>query len=162
MTKTRDPVSIENTLREVIGLLKIGRAAEATGRQPAYLHAMTDPAKPGELTVKDVVALDLEWRASGREGYPLLATIERMIRTGAEDRFAEEHAFGSLTFEFVKESGEASAALVAAMAPGAPVQVLETALREAEHADNAVAPVIANLKRRIGRARDGPRAPPDG
>lgn len=163
MTKPREPVTIENTLSEVIGVLKIGRAAEATGRQVSYLHSMTDPAKPGQIAVKDVIALDIEWRAAGNSGYPLTATIIRMIEAEASDRFAEDHALGALTFDFVKESGEASAALVAAMVPGAPVQLLETALREAEHADKAVGPVIANLQKRIKRARDGPHVhPPDG
>lgn len=162
MTKSRDPVTIENTLRIVLGTLK-GRAAEATGRDAGYLHNMTDPSKPGQLTVRDVVALDLEWRAAGHAGYPLADTIGLMIESEAAERFAEEHAYGQLAHSWVKESCDATPLVVEAMHPGATVQVLETALRELEQADSAIAPLSASLKKRIKRAREGPAVhPPDG
>lgn len=162
MTKLREPVTIENKLSEVLGILKIGRAAEATGRQVSYLHSMTDPLKPGQLTVKDVVALDLEWRAAGHAGYPLVDTILRMIEAAAAERFAEEHAYGQLAHSWLKESCEATPLVVEAMHPGATVQIMESALRELEHADGAIAPLSASLKKRIRHAREGPLTPPDG
>lgn len=161
MTKPREPITIENTLRIVLGTLE-GRAASATGRDAGYLHNMTDPAKPGQLTVRDVVALDLEWRAAGHAGYPLSDTIARMIEASAADRFAEEHAYGQLAHSWLKESCEATPLVVEAMHPGATVQIMETALRELEHADSAIAPLSASLKKRIRHAREGPRNPPDG
>lgn len=162
MTKPREAVTIENTLYAVLGAISIERAAEVTGRAASYLRALTDPDKRERLTIEDAIALDLEYRAGGREGFPLLDTYDRIVRASADARFAEEHALGPLTHDFVKESGQASAALIAAMAPGAPVQVLETALREVEDADNAVAPVIEHLKKRIGRTRGPPPRPPNG
>lgn len=161
MTKLRDPITIENTLKIVIGTLR-ERAAAATGRDAEYLHSMSDPAKPGQLTVRDVVALDLEWRAAGHAGYPLVDTILRMIEASAAERFAEEHAYGQLAHSWLKESCEATPLVVEAMHPGATVQIMETALRELEHADSAIAPLSASLKKRIRRARDGPDQPPDG
>lgn len=161
MTKPRDPVTIENTLKIVLGTLR-GRAATTTGRDAEYLHTMSDPAKPGQLTVRDVVALDLEWRAAGHVGYPLSETIGLMIESGAAERFAEEHAYGQLAQSWLKESCEATPLVVEAMHPGATVQIMETALRELEHADSAIAPLSASLKKRIRHAREGPLPPPDG
>ena len=163
MTKTRDAVSIENTLYRVLGEITIERAAEVTGKSLSYLRSLTDPAKRERLTIEDSRILDLEYRAQGNVGYPLLDTQIRMIEAAENDKFAEEHAFCQLACDYVKESGEASAALVAAMLPGASIQCLESALRELEHADIAAAPTIANLQARIKRARDGPvYHPPDG
>ena len=161
MTKLREAVTIENTLYRVIGTLTIERAAEVTGRAVSYLRALSDPDKRERLTIEDAIALDLEYRAGGREGYPLLDTYARIVEAAAEAKFAEEHATGRLTFDFVKEAGEASCALIAAQLPGATIQDLQTALHEVEQADNASATVIAHLQARIRRARDGPN-PPDG
>ena len=163
MTKPRDAITIENTLYRVLGEITIERAAEVTGKSLSYLRSLTDPDKRERLTIEDSRTLDLEYRAQGNIGYPLLDTQIRMIEAAENDKFAEEHAFGQLACDYVKESGEASAALVAAMLPGATIQCLEAALRELEHADIAAAPTIANLQARIQRARDGPvYHPPDG
>lgn len=163
MTKVREPVTIENTLRTVLGLLSIERCAELTSHSVDHLHSLTDPAKRGRLTIEDAITLDLEHRATGRLGYPLLDTYIRIIEASEHDKFAEEHALGQLACDYVRETGEASAALVAAMLPGASIDCLKTALRELEQADGATAPTIAHLQCRIKRARDGPHIrPPDG
>lgn len=159
MTKVREAVTIENTLYRVLGTLTIERAAAVTGRTEGYLRALSDPDKRERLTIDDAIALDLEYRAGGREGYPLLDTYERIVRASADAKFAEEHATGRLTYDFVRETGEASCALIAAQLPGASLKELQTALREVEQADNASATVIAHLQSRIRRARDGPRQP---
>jgi len=161
MTKVREAVTIENTLYRVLGTLTIERAAAVTGRAESYLRALSDPDKRERLTIEDAIALDLEYRAGGREGYPLLDTYARIVEAAAEVKFAEEHATGRLTLDFVKEAGEASCALITAQLPGASLHDLQTALREVEQADNASATVIAHLQARIRRARDGP-TPPDG
>jgi hypothetical protein len=163
MTKIRDAVTIENTLYRVLGEIFIERAAEVTGRSTSYLRSLTDPDKRERLTIEDAIALDLEYRETGREGYPLLDTYTRIVEAAAEAKFAESHATGRLTYDFVKEAGEASCALIAAQLPGATLKTLETALHEVEQADNASAVVIAHLQNRIRRARDGPDLqPPDG
>jgi hypothetical protein len=163
MTKLREPVTIENTLYTVLGSITIERAAEVTGRAVSYLRSLTDPDKRERLTIEDAIALDLEYRAQGKQGYPLLGTYIRIIEAAQHDKFAEEHAFGQLACDYVRESGQASAALVAAMLPGASLHVLETALRELEDADSAAAPTITHLQTRIKRAREGPAVhPPDG
>jgi hypothetical protein len=163
MTKVREPVTIENTLYAVLGAITIERAAEVTGRATSYLRSLTDPDKRERLTIEDAIQLDLEYRAQGNQGFPLLDTYIRMIEAGQQDRFADEHALGQLTCDYVRETGQASAALVAAQLPGASLQCLEAALRELEDADSVAAPTIAHLQGRIRRARDGPHIrPPDG
>lgn len=161
MTKQREAVTIENTLYRVLGTLTIERASEVTGRSESYLRSLSDPDKRERLTIEDAIALDLEYRAGSREGYPLLDTYARIVEAAADAKFAEEHATGRLTLDFVKETGEASCALIAAQLPGATLQTLQLALHEVEQADNASATVIAHLQARIRRARDGPH-PPEG
>lgn len=159
VTKQREAVTVENTLYRVLGTLTIERAAEVTGRAESYLRALSDPDKRDRLTIEDAIKLDLEYRAGGREGYPLLDTYARIVQAAADAKFAEEHATGRLTYDFVKEAGEASCALIAAQLPGATLTTLQTALHEVEQADNASATVIAHLQARIRRARDGPNRP---
>ena len=71
MTKVRPPVSIENTLYRVLGELGIDKAAEVTGRTKDYLRALSDHDKREQLTVRDLISLDLACRANADPNYPL-------------------------------------------------------------------------------------------
>ncbi|SEM73015.1 hypothetical protein SAMN05192583_1020 [Sphingomonas gellani] len=159
MTKERAPVTIENTLYRVLGELTIELAAETTGRAESYLRALSDPDKRERLTIEDAIKLDLAWRAGGREGFPLYETFGRIIESEAAERFADADALGLLTQDYARESGEATAWLIAAMQPGASLDTLRRALKECEEADTACTPAIANLRDRIRRKTSG--AAPD-
>lgn len=160
MTKVRAPVTIENALRALLGRLQLEDAATITGREAGYLHSMTDPDKPGQITVRDVLLLDLEAHKRFGEGFPLFEAIGRMLESTAGERFADQAAIARVTADFAKESGDAVAASIAAAMPGAGVRELEAALREAEEADQKADAQIAVLRSALKHAREGPPPPP--
>ena len=146
MTKVRNPVTIENTLYAVLGRISIERASEVTGRAESYLRALSDPDKRERLTIEDAIALDLEHRARGGDGFPLYETYGRIMDSVAAERFADAAAIGRIAVIVAKEAGEATAALIEASLPGAGPDKLETALRELEQSDDAGHAAIALLR----------------
>jgi hypothetical protein len=149
MTKLRDPVTVENTLLMVMGTITVERAAEVTDRSPGYIRALSNPDTRERLAFEDAIKLDVEWRAQGQEGYPLLETYERILQSQAETRFASAAAIGRLACIVAKEAGEATAALVEASMPGATRATWKAALRELEEADQANGPAMALLRELI-------------
>lgn len=129
MTKVRDPLSIEQALRDVIDAITMPRAAEVTGRTAGYLRELSDPDKRGDLTCRDAVLLDAEHEL-------LLGTrpISDMLRAQLDARrpdvIAGTAALLEVTIEMVRESGDAHAALIAATAPGATPATRRHAIRE--------------------------------
>jgi hypothetical protein len=152
MTKLREPVTVENTLNLLLGTITVERAVEVTGRAPGYIRALSNPTTRERLALEDAIKLDLEWRAQGNEGYPLFETFERILQNEAAERFADATAIGRLACLVAKESGEATAALVAASLPGADRGVWQKALRELEEADQANAPAMALLRELIDQS----------
>ncbi|WP_267414719.1 hypothetical protein [Sphingomonas sp. GC_Shp_4] len=153
-------MTVENTLHLVIGTISIERAAEVTGRSLGYLRALSNPYTRERLAFDDAIKLDLEWRAQQQEGYPLLETYERILKSEAQLRFASAEAIGRLACIVAKEAGEATAALVAASMPGASRETWKVALRELEEAGQANAPAIALLRELIDPPTDAPLEPP--
>lgn len=157
MTKLRDPVTIENTLLMLLGTISIERAAEVTGRATGYVRNLSNPDTRERLALEDAISLDLEWRAQGNEGYPLLETYDRILHSNAADRFADATTLGRLACLVAKESGEATAALIAASLPGAGPKAWKDALRELEQSDQANGPAMAVLRELLDQA-ERPRA----
>ncbi len=157
MTKLREPVTVENTLNLLLGTITVERAVEVTGRQPGYVRNLSNPDTRERLALEDAIKLDLEWRAQGNEGYPLLETYERILASEADDRFADASAIGRLACLVAKESGDATAALIAASLPGAGPNDWKKALCELEEADQANAPARGLLRDLLEQA-DRPRA----
>lgn len=157
MTKPRTPMSIENTLRIVLGQIEIERAAEVTGRRCAYLSDCTDESKDQLLTVRDLELLDLEHHAQFGHGFPLFEALGRRLESAHAERFVDEAAIARVAVDFVLENGQAGAALFATTIPSNDrVATLTTALRELEEADgvtnNAITLVRQALSRSTGAA----------
>lgn len=160
MTKVRAPLSIENTLYEVLGRVGIERAGEITGRTAGYLRALSDPDKREKLTVEDAIKLDLEHHAAGGDGHPFFETIGLLLEAARAERFADAATLGRHAISVAKESGEATAALIAAALSNGSPAALETALRELEQDQAAGAAAIVDLRNALNRARDGPSLHP--
>ena len=156
MTKQRAPMSIENTLRIVVGQLE-DRAAAVTGRQQSYLAECTDESKPQLLTVRDMELLDLEHHAQFGRGFPIFEALGRRLDSARAERFVDEAAIARAAIEHARESGEASAALIAATLPSNnSVETLTNALRELEQSDAATGAAISIVREALARARDAP------
>jgi hypothetical protein len=119
--KVRAPLTTDQALARIIGQLPNGYrdAEKATDRSESYLRACGDPDRLERLCFDDAIALDIAFQAAGGEGSPLAEHFLLRVEMGQLARFA--HRFGLLekTEQVVRESGEASAALIRACQPGA-------------------------------------------
>ncbi|MBD8548030.1 hypothetical protein [Sphingomonas sp. CFBP 8760] len=146
MTKLRDPMTIENALDFVIGVLKIEHAAEVTGRERGYLRSLSDPDSRYRLTIEDALKLDLAYAAAGGDGAPLYETYGLLLGAARAKRFSCEAEIARHTVEVIREGGEAHAALVALSIPGATDADRRNALREIEQANAALTRVVHLLE----------------
>jgi len=154
MTKVRTPLSIENTLRVVLGELTIEVAAEITSRGTAYLNQCTDEDRREQLNVRDLELLDLEHHARFGRGFPLYQALGRRLDTARSERFADAAANGRNAALLAKESGEAIAALCQAAFAAGDEDALRHALAEMEQAHTASTTAIADLRDQLERARN--------
>jgi hypothetical protein len=145
--KVRAPLTTDQALARIIGQLPNGYrdAEKATDRSESYLRACGDPDRLERLCFDDAIALDIAFQAAGGEGSPLAEHFLLRVEMGQLARFA--HRFGLLekTEQVVRESGEASAALIRACQPGAGPLEQREAFRELVEAVEAMKPVIAAL-----------------
>lgn len=156
MTKVRPPVSIENTLRLVLGELTIDTAAALTGRSTSYLHKLTDPDEREVLAVRDLVTLDAAHQARFGRGFPLYATLGLLLETSGP--YADAIVLQKHVVEIARDGGEACASLAeAALATARPGQ-LEGTLRSLEEADTAYRTAITDVRALIAREHDPPYA----
>lgn len=150
MTTACEPLSIEQTLRDVVEAISIARAAEITGRTPHYLRALSHAHKREQLTCRDVVLLDTEHdRMFGTR--PLIDMLRMQVDARQSSVANAKAALAGATIEAVRESGEAAAALIAALAPDATDATRDAAMREVIQALNAkrrIIPILRALMKR--------------
>ena len=157
MTKQRPPVSIENTLYRVLGDIGIDRAAEVTGREQSYLRGLSDQDRREQLTVRDMLTLDIACREAGDPTFPFYETIGLLLKEASAERFADAAAIGRHAQVTARESGEALAAIMAAaIAAGSDPRAIDHALRETEEAYGAFGDVIATLRAQKAKAEPPP------
>lgn len=154
MVKERDPLSIEQALRDTIDAISMARAVEITGRTSGYLREMSDPDKRGDLTCRDAILLDAEHEAQlGTR--PITDMMRSLLDARRPDLITGTAALLEVTIEMVRESGDAHAALIAATAPGATPATRRHAVREvlqALAAKRRALPILRSLLRRQPQA----------
>lgn len=148
MTKVRPPLTVENALFAVLGKISAERAAEVTNRDLHYVLSLSNPDNRFRLTVDDAIALDLEHIAQGHEGAPIYELYGRRLDVAAAGRFADVSALAKLSLKLLKEGGEAQAALIASLFPGAGTIENRAALKELEDLDAIVDQAIALVRQR--------------
>lgn len=156
MTKTRSPLSIENALMKALGTLEIEHAAEVTGRKPHYLRALTDPDKREQLTVLDMIKLDVAHMRTPTGGAPLFDTVSIIMRAVRAEIYADAIALGVAAVDVIREGGQAHAALCKVSQPNATDRELRGALRELEESQLETAKAIALLAGMIGEREHPP------
>ena len=154
MTKARPPVSIENTLRLLLGELTLDTAAEVTGRAPGYLHNLTDPDKREQLSANDLVLLDSAHHARFGRGWPLHQTLELLLRSSGP--YAESVVLQRHVVDVARESGEAVATMAEAALHTKRPGAVDAALREAEEAYSAFGAAITSMRGLVAHAHDPP------
>ncbi|MCZ4341543.1 hypothetical protein O4H52_08020 [Sphingomonadaceae bacterium G21617-S1] len=119
MTKARAPLSIEQAIQRVVGELGDDGVEAATGHKPPVIRNMSDPDHPREISLKDAIALDVAFRNAGGVGLPFHQCFSHQLKIEAAATAADARALARQAAIAAKESGDANAALMLAMAPGA-------------------------------------------
>ena len=163
--KARAPLTTEQALARVIGQLPRGYAdaEEATSKTESYLRACGDPDRREKLCFDDAIALDIAFQEAGGEGAPLAEHYLLRVEMGPQPRLARRFGLFEQTEQVLRESGEAGAALVRLLKPGAGPREKREALRELVEAVEVMKPLIVALERDGPTPSDDPneaRAPP--
>jgi hypothetical protein len=141
----------EEALLKLMGQLTAARCSEIIGRPEGFLHDASNPNRPHQLMVRDMIALDkahLEYDGTA----PLFAALGAIIAEARAAIYKDAVAIRDATHAVLKEDGEAHVALFAACEPSATDQELLEALREARQAvaaqTSAIEVLLVALKHR--------------
>lgn len=156
MTKPRPPGTVEDALDKVIGVLSIASCAAATGRSTGYLRALSDPDKREQLTVIDMIKLDLAHMDAGLPGTPIFEAVGHMLKAAQPEFFSNAYELGRVTVDVVREDSEAHVALIEASLPGADRRALQHALRQEMDSIEAGTRAVVALKASIARTDPPP------
>lgn len=145
MTKLRPPMSFEQAMNRIAGLLGWDGMAAALGLTESACRKKGDPDCPGSLTYEEALALDTAYDAAGGEGFPLHDAYALRLRLSIEQRAACERDLVRAVGKVAKETGEAVDALLAASDSRADRFTRETAAREAEEAIQALTGAVRKI-----------------
>lgn len=147
MTKLRAPLSIEQALARIAGLLPEGYGSMATvvGRSASAVRKWGDPDREEQIPLDCAIALDCAFQAAGGEGHPLYDAYGAQLDLAEAAAFADRFALLSRAHSVIKEGGEAHTALIRACQPDATSADRQTALRELAEAFEAIKPALAAL-----------------
>lgn len=132
MTKARAPLSYDNALARIAGLIGWAAMATATARAERTVRNWGDPDATESCPIECAEALDLAFQAAGGDGAPMFETYARRLDVARTERFADERQLSIFTSSLAREAGEAVGALITASMPGATERDRATALREVE------------------------------
>lgn len=159
MTKLRPPSSIDAALSRIAGLVPDGWAgmAAVVDRRERTVRNWGDPDTPESIPLECAIALDLAYIDAGGVGAPIHETYALQLDLQLQTRYGDALQLAALNADFIREAGEAGAAMIQATAPGAPERLKRNALRESEEAATALSRTIAALRRMMP---GGPEVPP--
>lgn len=144
MTKLRAPLSFEQAVTRIAGLLGWETMAEITGRSTRAVRNWSDPDIESSPSIEHAFALDCAWRAAGGEGAPLADAYAAKLDIAAQASQCAT-ALPRLAAVAAKETGEALAAMIAAAQPGASIAAKAIARREGREAIAALTQAEAAL-----------------
>jgi hypothetical protein len=159
VTKLRAPMSVEEALDRVLGKLTFSRAAEVTSRQASYLRKLSDPDCREQLTVKDLILLDVEHIAIDGTA-PIFETVGQILKSVHGYVFSDEAELRLLAVGLMRENTQAEVALIEATAPGAPAAAWDRAEREVADVQPFIARILAFVRQRRERGQPAAERPP--
>ena len=130
MTKLRAPLSFEDGITRIAGLLGWGPAAQVIGQRERCLRNYSDPDTSPTISLADALKLDLAYRLAGGEGAPMFDSYALQIDVATRQIDASADELARRTAVAAKEGGEAIASLIAANRPGATAAERAIAARE--------------------------------
>ena len=113
MTIPRRPVTFENALWRIAGLLGWDGCASAIGKSESHMRKLGAPDTERELSLNDARRLDAAWRRAGGEGAPILECYALALDMGAPTEPACPDRMIASAGKAARETGEAIAAALA-------------------------------------------------
>lgn len=156
MTKLRQPLTVEDALYKVLGALTMSGAVEATGRTAGYLRMLSDPDQRAQLTVIDMIKLDVSHMRAGFPGMPIFEAVATILHAAQPELFSNAYAISRVTCDVVKEGGDAHVALIEASLPGADSRTLKKALKETVESIEANHRAVAVIQSLIAHEQQPP------
>ena len=144
MTKLRAPLSFDQAVTRIAGLLGWETCGALVGRSARAVRAWSDPDADAAPSIEQALVLDLAYRAAGGGGSPIFEVYAAKLDLDAQAATASR-ALPDLAATAAKESGEALAALTLASQPGAPLAVRAAAKREVEEGLQALGQALLAL-----------------
>lgn len=145
MTKLRPPISFEQAMNRVAGILGWDGMAEALGLTESAVRKKGDPDAPGSLTFAEALKLDTAYSLAGGDGFPLHETYALRLKLSVDDGRASSAELVRATARAAREAGEAVEALLAASEPGADAFTRQTAAREGQEAIEALTSAVTKI-----------------
>lgn len=132
MTKLRAPLSVEQALSRIAGLIPDGYdgMSAIVDRTAGHIRAWGDPDREDQIPIDCAIALDLAYIEAGGEGAPIHEAYTHRLEMAALATFADGIALGRHAADTIRECGEAGEALVLAAQPGATPADRQKAERE--------------------------------
>ncbi len=130
MAKVRPPLSFERGLVRIADVLGWELMGELIGKAPRTVMDYSDPDVATGITLKDAFTLEVAYRDAGGDGAPIGDCWSLLLNLAAAT--ADRDELHRRVAKASKEGGEAQAALIAALAPGADAVDRRTARREVQ------------------------------
>lgn len=162
MTKVRAPLTFENALTKVAGVIGWAEAARICGFAENTVRNWSDHDTTAKLPLEAAFRLDVAFQVGGGEGAPFHECYA--TRLDAELLAASPCRYALLAgvAKAAREGGEAIQATIAAARPGAgPADVLiaEREIEEAIAAKNSILATLRAFAKTLTGRGDVPRAP---
>lgn len=144
MTKLRPPLSFEQAVTRIAGLLGWETCAGLVGRSTRAIRAWSDPDAEASPSIEQALILDTAYRHAGGEGSPIFEVYAAKLDLDAQST-SGSRCLPQLTASAARENGEALAALTLASQPCAPLAVRAAAKREVEQGIQALGQALLAL-----------------
>lgn len=145
MTKRRAPLTFENALTRVAGLIGWDKAAAIVGQAERTVRNWSDDDTTAGIRLDAALKLDVAYATAGGDGAPFLQCYALRLEMEAAAACADSRELAKKTAAAAKEAGEAVAALIMASQPGAAPADRIIAKRETEEAITALTNTLPNL-----------------
>lgn len=147
MTKPRDPLTFENALVKIAGLVTFERMGEICGVSPGLVRKWADPDVADRFPIMHGPALDAAFQAADGDGTPLLDVYLLQVDALIERAMGTNRQLAQSLKRAMKEDHEANSAVMDVALHGADAVSRAEAIREVEESIAAKKAVLADLTR---------------
>ncbi len=157
MTKLRTPLTFEDAMTRVAGLIGWTEVQRITGRADSTVRAWGDPNNQTAAPIDQALALDAAYVAAGGEDPPFLDTFAFRLNVRLIEQTACRSALAGELAEAMRETGDALVAGAAIVQGDASPFAAHRAIEEARQAEAALGKVLIRLTSFLPSG-EGPRA----